>query len=309
MSEEPSAGSAVASDPEPPAAPDKAKEGRGSFFRELPFLVLVAFGLALLIKAFLVQAFFIPSESMEPTLYGCAGCRGDRVLVNKLVYDVRDVHRGEIVVFNGEGNFGNNDEFSSAPPGNPVQRAISAVSRVIGVGPPSEKDYIKRAIGVAGDRVACCTNGKVTVQPPNGAPVPLTEPYVKPGSTETAFCAAGDGEQECPAGAPGVLVPQGRLWVMGDNRDNSADSRSHREVFNGTVPVDHVIGRAFVIVWPFSRVAVLRVPKVFSGGSLALPAAVSGPVTGAPPLALGLVGAVPITLVRRKRRRRLAPAA
>jgi signal peptidase I len=206
---------------------------RLSRLAELPVLVVLALGLALLLKTFVVQAFFIPSGSMEQTLHGCPGCRPDRVLVNKLLYDVRDIRRGEIVVFDGEGE--------------------------------GEDDFIKRVIGVAGDRVACCSNGHVTVQPAGAErPVELHEPYLFRDDRQP-FCAAGTGEQLCPPGSLGVLVPEGRLWVMGDHRSGSSDSRAHMDgPGTGTVPEDQVIGRAFAIVWPPSRARLLKVPEPFT---------------------------------------------
>jgi signal peptidase I len=195
---------------------------RRSFWRELPFLALIALVLAVLIRTFLIQAFFIPSGSMEPTLHGCRGCSGDRVLVNKLVYRVRDPHRGEIVVFRG-------------PPS--WQDTVEA---------KHDKDLIKRVVGVAGDHVICCDpQGRITV---DGQP--LTEPYIFPGADPS--------DQQFD-----VIVPQGRLWVMGDHRDDSADSRAHLDDEDGTIPVGDVIGRAFVKVWPPSRWGLLPVPRTF----------------------------------------------
>ena len=198
-----------------------------SFVTELPVLVLVAVVLALVIKTTVVQAFSIPSASMEQTL-----AVGDRILVNKLVYRTRDPQRGEVVVFEGRGEF---------------------------VGDPVEKDYVKRVIGVAGDRVACCDAGRVTVQPAgSAAAVPLDEPYLFEDDSEI-FCQAGTGEQ-CGPGDAGVLVPDGRLWVMGDHRSRSGDSRANRVRGDGTIGVDQVVGRAFVVAWPLSRAGVLRNP-------------------------------------------------
>jgi len=282
----------------PAAGPRPKKESSGgSFFRELPFLVLIAFVLALLIKAFLVQAFYIPSGSMQQTLE-----LRDRVLVNKLVYRFRDIHRGEIVVFNGLDNF--QPETQIAPPSNGLQRVLRSVSRAVGVGAPGEKDFIKRVIGTPGDRVACCVDGHVTVQPKGSStPVPLNEPYLFEDDKQV-FCEAGTGEQACPPGAPGVLVPKGRLWVMGDHRGFSSDSRAHIDDENhGTVPIDKVIGRAFVIVWPVGRSKVLRVPETFDSSALGTSAAMA---VGGAPYALGLFAAVPVTLGRRRLRRRRA---
>ena len=284
------------SDTETPAPAGEHAEPKrsGSFFRELPFLVLVAFGLALLIKTFLVQAFFIPSGSMQQTLE-----IRDRVLVNKLVYDFRDVHRGEIVVFDGAGTF-TEPESVLAEPTNGVQRVVRSITGFLGLGAPGEKDFIKRVIGVEGDRVACCTNGNVTVQPAGSdRPVELVEPYVFTNSPAQPFCEAGSGAQACPEGAPGVLVPEGRLWVMGDHRDQSRDSRAYMDDDNrGTIPVEEVIGRAFVVVWPVGNASVLRVPDTFDGP---LEGAAAALVTGTP-YALGLVGALPLAALRRRRR-------
>jgi signal peptidase I len=279
------AGSAVA---DPPDAA-RAEKGKGSFFKELPFLIVLAFLLALFIKAFLVQAFYIPSGSMEQTLE-----IRDRVLVNKLVYDFRDIHRGEVVVFDGEGNF-TEPEFRVAEPANGLQRVLQVFTGAIGLGAPAEKDFIKRVIGLPGDRVSCCTNGRVTVQPAGSArPVELEEPYVFE-DNEQAFCEAGTGEQACPPNAPGVLVPEGRIFVLGDHRGASSDSRAYlSNGDNGTVPVNQVIGRAFVVVWPLGRADVLSVPDTFDNG-LALGVA-------ATPYALGVVGALPLTLLRRRLR-------
>ncbi|MBK5306687.1 MAG: signal peptidase I [Frankiaceae bacterium] len=281
-------------EPESPDAAHRKEPGSGSFFRELPFLVLIAFVLALLIKAFLVQAFYIPSGSMQKTLE-----LRDRVLVNKLVYRFRDIHRGEIVVFNGLDNF--TPETQIPPPSNGLQRVLRSISGAVGVGAPNERDFIKRVIGIPGDRVACCTDGHVTVQRPGGAPVALEEPYVFE-DDQQVFCQAGSGADKCPTGAPGVLVPKGRLWVMGDHRGASADSRTHIGDDNhGTVPIDKVIGRAFVIVWPVGRSTVLHVPDTFDTSALGTAAGVGA---GATPFALGLLAAFPVRGFGRRLRRR-----
>ncbi|HUR14506.1 MAG TPA: signal peptidase I [Mycobacteriales bacterium] len=266
----------------------RAKEHR-SFLRELPVLVVIAFVLALLIKHFLVQAFYIPSGSMEQTLL-----IGDRVLVNKVPYHFRDPERGEIVVFNGLDNF-DDGGVTFAQPTNPVSKALRAISGTIGLGAPSEKDYIKRVIGIPGDRVMCCdTQGRVVLTPKGGQPAALDEPYVfeNDASDTRYFCDAGTGKQLCPPGASGVLVPKGRLWVMGDHRGNSSDSRFHlNDAHRGTVPEDKVVGRSFAVVYPFDRATILHVPKGFK--DVALPAV---------PWLGGLVGALPVMVLRRRTR-------
>jgi signal peptidase I len=222
------------------------EQRRHAFWRELPFLILIALVLAVLIKTFLVQAFFIPSGSMEPTLHGCTGCSDDRVLVNKLVYRFRDPHRGEIVVFRGPESWQDTPEFASSEPGNPVSRFFHEIGAALGVAAPSNKDFIKRVIGVPGDHVVCCdARGRITVNDHA-----LDEPYVYRGAR--------------PSDQPfDVTVPAGRLWVMGDHRNASADSRAHSTDHQGTIPISDVIGRAVIKVWPVNHWGVLRVPSTY----------------------------------------------
>ena len=259
-----------------------ATKKHGSFWRELPFLILIALVLALLIKTFLVQAFYIPSASMENTLQGGPPDKHyDRVLVNKLVYRLRDVHRGEIIVFKGPKSWQDQPEFVSHTPSNPIARFFHDIGSAVGVAAPSSKDFIKRVIAVGGDHVVCCdASGKITV---NG--VPLTEKYIYPGAkpSDTPF---------------DVTVPKGRLWVMGDNRGGSADSRAHMQDHDGTIPADDVIGRAFVVVWPPSDWKTLPVPSTFHQHGLAASALGLAPVLG------GVAGALPLTWIRRRRRLR-----
>ena len=267
--------------------PKPKKHRRGSFLKELPFLILIALVLALLIKTFLVQAFYIPSGSMENTLQGGPPDKHfDRVLVNKLVYRIRDPHRGEIIVFKGPPSWQDTPEFTGSTPSNPIAHFFHDIGAALGVAAPSSKDFIKRVIGVGGDHVVCCdAQGRITV---NGRPLDeKSYLYTDPSGTqakpsETNF---------------DVTVPKGRLWVMGDHRNASADSRSHiDDGEHGTIPVGNVIGKAFLVVWPPSDWKTLSVPGTFHQTGLAA-AAVN-------PLTLGFVGAVPITLVRRSLRRR-----
>jgi len=277
----------------------RARAKKGSLLRELPVLLVIAFVLALLVKTFLVQAFFIPSGSMEQTLHGCTGCTGDRVLVNKVPYWFGEPEPGDIVVFRGPDTW--TPEITVAEPGNWLSGALVSLGRAIGVAPPSENDYVKRVIATAGQTVQCCdADGNVTV---DGKP--LTEPYIYQNSPLTG---GPTGRQFGP-----VTVPEGRLWVMGDHRSASADSREHvDDKYSGTIAVDDVIGKAAIIVWPLNRFTLLDSPDIQQGQSegqadvATVPAggSVHGAVALAAPCVLGLTGTVPVTAVRRRRRRR-----
>ncbi|MDP9417289.1 MAG: signal peptidase I [Actinomycetota bacterium] len=231
----PGATGSGADDPGPAA---EARATSRSFLRELPVIVVVALALSLLLKTFLVQAFFIPSTSMQPTLEV-----GDRVFVEKITTRFGSVDRGDVIVFRDPGGWLPDDP--PAPRG--VRTALREALAFVGVLPStSEDDLIKRVIGVGGDRVRCCDrDGRVTV---NGKA--LDEPYVFPGDkpSEIDF---------------DVRVPDGSVWVMGDHRGVSEDSRFHRDENGGRIPLDSVIGRAFVTVWPADRWGGLGRPAQF----------------------------------------------
>jgi signal peptidase I len=284
---------------EPPAGPPshRRRRRRRSLWRELPVLVVVALVLALVIKTYAIQAFYIPSSSMENTLD-----IGDRVLINKLVYDFRGIHRGDIVVFDGNGSWDFNPPVSQ----NIFSRFFGDLEGIIGISHDSDI-YIKRVIGLPGDHVACCdAQGRVTVNN-----VALNEQsYVYPGEAPSLQRF-------------NITVPPGRLWVMGDHRLVSYDSRGHMgDPGGGTIPESSVLGRAFVIIWPPSRWGFLNIPATFqqpklnasgaaAGGSTATLAAAMDNGTplqqsaSALPLALGFAGAVPLTWLQSIARRKL----
>lgn len=198
----------------PAADPLPSGRRRGSPPGELLVLAGLAVALALLVKTFLLQVFYIPSGSMEPTL-----AEGDRVLVDKLGYRLGTIARGDVVVFDGKGFFG--------------------------PGATGDSDFVKRVVGVAGDRVTCCDPARRLLV--NG--VAVDEPYLHPDGppSELAF---------------DVKVPPGRLWLLGDHRSRSADSRAHLgDPGGGMVPAERVVGRAFVVVWPWGRAGFLADPE------------------------------------------------
>jgi signal peptidase I len=238
-----------AADVEPTAGAEPAAARRKKSWRQLMLVVLAAIVLMLLIKAFIVQVYRIPSSSMEDTLL-----TGDRVLVNKLVYHVRGIARGDIVVFSGQGSWGSTTGAPDpAPPGNPLLRAGYDVLADVGVY-STQTYYIKRVIGLPGDHVVCCVNGKVTV---NGVPLDETS-YLFPGASPSVKLF-------------NVIVPAGRLWVMGDNRAISDDSRGHMSAGSpamGTVPENEVAGRAFMVIWPPSQIGDLPIPATFQQAAL-----------------------------------------
>ncbi len=261
---------------------------KGSLLRELPVLLVVAFLLALLVKTFFVQAFFIPSGSMMETLHGCPGCTGDRVLVNKVPYWFGEPQPGDVVVFKGPDTW--SPEVSVAEPENWITGSLLWLGRTVGVAPPSEDDFVKRVVAVGGQTVQCCdAEGRVTVDG-----VPLDEPYIFE-NTPIEQRAFGP-----------VTVPDGRLWVMGDHRSASADSKAHiGDRHSGTVGVDDVIGKAAVIVWPVSRFGLVGSPDIQDAAAAV---GVDGSAAGLRPdllasSAVGLLGAVPLVAWRRRRRR------
>jgi signal peptidase I len=227
---------------------DEPKPEKRSTLRELTTLAVVAIVLYYVMLTFVARPYLIPSESMEPTLHGCATCVGDRIMVDKLSYRFSSPKPGDVIVFKGPPSW--NIGYKSIRSANPVLRWVQNTLSFIGFVPPDENDLVKRVIAVGGQTVQCRADTGLTV---NGKP--LKEPYLDPNTM-----MADPSVYPCLGSEFGpVTVPPGRLWVMGDNRTHSADSRAHCPMLctgdptAGTVPVANVIGKARFIVWPPSR--------------------------------------------------------
>jgi signal peptidase I len=217
------------------------------WWQELIALLATAFVLALIVKTFFLQAFYIPSASMEPTLR-----INDKILVEKVSYWNGDIHRGDIVVFDDPGGWLSDSDEAHAD--NFIQRGLEVVGLY-----PTGGHLVKRVIGVGGDRVSCANaNARLKV---NG--VPLDESYL-PDNVKPCAAAA-----SMASGKFRITVPEGSLWVMGDNRANSADSTAHIGApGGGAVPAGDVVGKVWAIVWPASRAGFLHRPDTFDNPAL-----------------------------------------
>ncbi|MFF0750289.1 signal peptidase I [Streptomyces sp. NPDC004267] len=222
------AGSEAAPEPEAVPGEEKSAPERALTWRRTGLIGVACMTFLLLFSHFVLQPFLVPSSSMEPTLQV-----GDRILVNKLAYRFgSEPRRGDVIVFDGTGSF-----VEEQPAGNPVTGALHAAAAALGLAEPDETDFVKRVVGTGGDRVVCCDkDGRISV---NGMPVKET------------YVMLGDQPSRVPFD---IVVPDGTLWVMGDHRSQSSDSRDHLgQPGGGMVPVDKVIGRADWIGWPFGR--------------------------------------------------------
>jgi signal peptidase I len=246
---------------EPPDTSGPTKKKRGAL-REAAILVTMAVVLYYIMLTFVARPYLIPSESMEPTLHGCNGCVGDRIMVDKLTYRFSSPQPGDVIVFKGPPNW--NLGYRSIRSDNTVVRWVQNAISFVGFIPPDENDLVKRIIAVGGQTVQCRASTGLTV---DGKP--LHEPYLDP-----ATMMADPKVYPCLIQEFGpVTVPEGRVWVMGDNRTHSADSRAHctslpqdfqrglmctGDPTAGTIPIENVIGKARFIAWPPSRWGLVR---------------------------------------------------
>lgn len=207
------------------------------WLRETALVVISALVLSILIKTFLVQAYYIPSGSMQNTLDV-----GDRVLVSKLTPGPFDIERGDILVFVDPGGWLQDEP---QPEAGGVREVVAEVLTFVGLLPQHAGEHlIKRVIGVGGDTVECCDDaGRILV---NGQPI--EEPYLYPGDAPSSREFS-------------VTVPEGHFWFMGDHRSNSQDSRAQQGgPGGGAVPLANVVGKAFMVMWPLDNITVLNNP-------------------------------------------------
>lgn len=236
---------------------DQPEDKKRSALREGAILVTIAIVLYYVMLTFVARPYLIPSESMQPTLNGCPGCVGDRIMVDKVTYRFSSPEPGDVVVFKGPPSW--SVGYKSIRSDNPALRAVQNALSFVGFVPPDENDLVKRIIAVGGQTVECRADTGLTVDGKQ-----LDEPYLDPNTM-----MADPAIYPCLGNEFGpVTVPQDRLWMMGDNRTHSADSRAHctstpadaqkglictGDPMNGTIPVENVIGKARFIAWPPSR--------------------------------------------------------
>ncbi|MEO9327735.1 signal peptidase I [Gordonia aurantiaca] len=237
---------------------DKKSSTSGSFLREVVIIVGCVLLLTWVLQTFIGRQYVIPSESMESTLIGCDGCTNDRIVIDKMVYRFGDPQPGDVVVFKGPSESWNGAWISPRST-NPVTHKIQDALSWFGFAPPDENDLVKRVIATGGQTVECHNDEGVGVKVDGK---PLHEPYINMELQRETYAAFGD-----PAGPEGKLppclgpdfgpirVPEGNVWVMGDNRLNSQDSRYHvDDKYHGTVPISDIRGKVRTVIYPFSRI-------------------------------------------------------
>ncbi len=236
--------------PEPPQGRGRHARGRvsqrqgggfGRWLAETTIIIVSALVLSALVRAFLVQAFFVPSASMEDTL-----AINDRIIASRISTTMGGANRGEVVVFKDPSDW----LPEPPPPEGGLRGVVRSALTFIGLLPSDTgKDLVKRVIAVEGDRIACCNaDGRIVL---NGEP--LVEDYIKGPTNQVQF---------------DVVVPPGGVFVMGDNRGNSRDSRYHLQEENGSVPVSSVVGRVVLVLWPLNRIATVPIPEIFDNPAI-----------------------------------------
>ncbi|WP_373566867.1 signal peptidase I [Corynebacterium kozikiae] len=217
------------------------------WYFEIPLVILCTMALIIAMQTFIGRVYMIPSQSMEPTLHGCTGCAGDRIFVEKVSYYFDEPAQGDVVVFKGTESW--NTAFVSQRSQNPVIRGIQNVGSFVGVVAPDENDLVKRIVATGGQTIQCLPGDEgITV---DGTVIDSSYTLNPPEYTPAV--------PECGGDYFGpITVPEGNVFVMGDNRTNSADSRFHiGDEFQGTIPVENIKGKASFILFPLTRIGTI----------------------------------------------------
>ncbi len=226
------------------------------WYIEIPVVIALTLLAIFLLQTFVGRVYMIPSQSMEPTLHGCAGSTGDRIFVDKIGYRFGEPEAGDVVVFKGTDSW--NQGFVSQRSENDVVRTLQNLGSYVGLVAPDENDLVKRVVATGGQTVSCQAEDPAVMV--DGAPIDQSytlQPVAYPVDPET-------GSEECGGPYFGPLtVPEGNYFMMGDNRTNSADSRAHiGDEFQGTIPGENIRGKVQFIIFPFNRVGGVEDPAI-----------------------------------------------
>jgi len=238
------------------SASDAEEKKPAPWYIEIPVVILVTLLAIFLIQTFVGRVYMIPSQSMEPTLHGCAGCTGDRIFVDKVSYRFSDPKAGDVVVFKGTDSW--NQGFVSQRSQNDVVRALQNVGSYVGLVAPDENDLVKRIIATGGQTVSCQEGDPAVMV--DGEPIDQSytlQPVAYPVDPATGSEACGG-----PYFGP-LTVPEDNYFMMGDNRTNSADSRAHiGDEHQGTIPEENIRGKVQFIIFPFNRIGGVADPAI-----------------------------------------------
>ena len=215
-------------------------------------VVLLTLGLIFLLQTFVGRVYLIPSASMEPTLHGCEGCNGDRIFVQKLSYYFSDPEPGDVVVFEGTPSW--NTGYVSNRSDNPFVAGLQQLGSYVGLVAPDENNLVKRVVATGGQTVSCQAGDPAIMV--DGQPIDQSYTLQPPANP----VMTGDGSEACGGKFFGPLtVPDGNVFVMGDNRTNSLDSRFHlSDEFQGTIPEENIRGKVSFIILPLTRVGPVK---------------------------------------------------
>lgn len=232
------------------------QERNTPWYIEIPIIIVIALLLSIGLQTFIGRVYLIPSESMEPTLHGCVGCTGDRIWVNKVSMNFRDPEPGDVIVFVAPESWDGSYTTNRSP--NPVVNSFQTVGSWIGIVAPDENTMVKRVMATGGQTIQC-REGDPGIMVDGHM---LDQSYIQSPPDHLVDPATGSEACGGPYFGP-VTIPDDSLWMMGDNRTNSLDSRYHiGDELQGSVPVDNVVGYATNIILPFSRISSIDTPDI-----------------------------------------------